>query len=157
MKYLLILIHILLIVFLVGCSDKGVYVGELKEVSCYIWYKCKEPNGHGTKTWKNGKKYVGEFKDGMFYGQGTLTDNLGTYEGEFRDGKHHGQGTLTWTDGSSYIGQWKEGKHHGQVTITFSGGSKWVGEFRNYELWNVQEIDSNGNITKTWINGVQQQ
>ena len=76
---------------------------------------------------------MGEFKDGMFYGQGTLTDNLGTYEGEFRDGKHHGQGT-----------------------ITFSGGSKWVGEFRNYELWNVQEIDSNGNITKTWINGVQQ-
>ena len=95
--------------------------------------------------------------DGMFSGQGTLTDNLGTYEGEFRDGKHHGQGTLTWTDGSSYIGQWKEGKHHGQGTITFSGGSKWVGEFRNYELWNVQEIDSNGNITKTWINGVQQQ
>ena len=63
---------------MVGCSDKGVYIGELKEVTCYIWYKCKEPHGQGKQTWKNGKKYVGKFKDGLFHGQGTLTKLLGT-------------------------------------------------------------------------------
>ena len=30
-------------------------------------------NGYGTYTWANGDKYVGEFKDGNYNGQGTLT------------------------------------------------------------------------------------
>ena len=46
------------------------------------------------------KKYVGEWKDGKFHGQGTYTfPNGRKYLGEFKNGKRHGQGTLTSPDG----------------------------------------------------------
>jgi hypothetical protein len=45
-------------------------------------------NGYGTYTWPNGNKYVGEFKDGNFNGQGTLTTSDGTVEsGTWEDNK----------------------------------------------------------------------
>ena len=33
-----------------------------------LWTNC-----YGTETWENGRKYVGEFKDGARNGQGTMT------------------------------------------------------------------------------------
>ena len=33
-------------------------------------------NGKGTYTWKDGKKYVGEWKDDLPNGQGTLTAEI---------------------------------------------------------------------------------
>ena len=68
MKNLLIVIHILLSVFLLGCADKGVYVGEKKD---------DKRHGQGTLTKPNGDKYVGEFKDGKQYGQGTFSTSFG--------------------------------------------------------------------------------
>ena len=60
------------------------------------WRDC-----HGTLTYKNGSKYVGEFKLGRFSGQGIFTWLDGVkYVGEFKDGKRHGQGTYTRTDGT---------------------------------------------------------
>ena len=44
--------------------------------------------GQGAMTWLDGRKYVGEFKSGMF----------------------HGQGTYSHSDGSGYVGEWKENK-----------------------------------------------
>ena len=47
-------------------------------------------------TWSDGSKYVGEFKEGLPNGQGTLTSPDGRkYVGEFKDRKKHGQGTET--------------------------------------------------------------
>ena len=45
-------------------------------------------NGYGTYTWRDGAKYVGEY----------------------RDGKRHGQGTKTWPDGTVKRGIWENGK-----------------------------------------------
>ena len=45
-------------------------------------------NGYGTSKWKNGTKYVGEYKDG----------------------KTHGQGTYTWADGTVEKGIWESGE-----------------------------------------------
>jgi hypothetical protein len=42
----------------------GNYNGACIEGNCI--------NGQGTMTWLDGKKYVGEFKDGKYNGQGTL-------------------------------------------------------------------------------------
>ena len=39
------------------------YVGEIQR-----WDK---PNGQGTYIWSDGRKYVGQFKDGKKHGQGT--------------------------------------------------------------------------------------
>ena len=43
--------------------------------------------GHGTKTYPDGRKYVGEFKNGLLNGQGTYTNPDGRkFVGEFKDG-----------------------------------------------------------------------
>ncbi len=41
----------------------------------------------------DGKKYKGQFKDGLFdgYGKMTYTDG-GSYEGDFKAGERHGKG-----------------------------------------------------------------
>jgi hypothetical protein len=54
MKNLIIVIHILLTVLLVGCADKGVFVGEEKD---------DKRHGKGTLNFYDGRKYVGEFKE----------------------------------------------------------------------------------------------
>ena len=55
----------------------------------------------------NGDRYVGEFKDGNYHGQGTYTfANGNKYVGEFKDNKKYGQGTFTFTNGVKYTGEW---------------------------------------------------
>jgi len=107
LKYIFI---ILLTVLLVGCTEQGVYVGDLLD---------GERHGLGTVTWSDGTKYEGEFKNGKQHGQGieTYPDGI-KYEGEWKSGTKHGQGTLIWTTGSKYEGEWKDGKKHGQGTYT---------------------------------------
>jgi hypothetical protein len=56
------------------------------------------PNGQGTDTYPDGRKYVGEFKGG----------------------RRHGQETLTHLDGSKYVGEWKENTGHEQGTMTLN-------------------------------------
>lgn len=65
-----------------------------------------EKNGKG--EWRDGEKYLGDFKDHM------------------RDGK----GELTWPDGRKYIGDFKDGKCHGKGQQTFPNGEKYVGCFQ---------------------------
>ena len=91
----------------------------------------KIENGLGTDTWWNGKKYVGEWKDGKPNGQGTTTFLDGSkYVGEYKDGERNGQGTFTWSDGGEYVGSWKN-------------GTRWNGTF----------YDKNGNIIYKYVNG----
>ncbi len=120
------------------------------------WTNCQgtwnENNILTYMTRSDGEKYVGEWKDGKYHGQGTCTWPDGKkYVGEWKDGKYHGQGTWTpdmalsekWTncygnhtftdeDGSSfkYVGEWKDGKKHGQGTWTSPDGG-YVGEFKD--------------------------
>jgi uncharacterized membrane protein YhaH (DUF805 family) len=106
------------------------------------WTSC-----YGTWTVPNGDKYVGEFKDGKFNGQGTQTwPNGFKYVGEFKDDKRNGQGTHTWPDGRIYAGEFKDGNPNGQGTQTWPNGDKYIGEFRDGEL--------NGQGTYTWPDGI---
>ena len=77
--------------------------------------KEKALNGHGSTISANGSKYVGEFKDGKYHGQGQhcIGDQKydhDEYNGEFSQGAYEGQGTFRWADGRKYVGEWKEGK-----------------------------------------------
>ncbi len=97
--------------------------------------------GHGTFIWRNGKKYVGDFKNGLrhglgklYYAPGGLEDNsesghwvmikydiyefvyYESYEGDWIDDKREGHGTLLLTNGSKYIGLWANDNKHGYGT-----------------------------------------
>ena len=87
-------------------------------------------NCFGTLTLPNGVKYVGEFKDDKYHGQGTRTLPIGIeYVGEFKDGEYHGQGTLTFPNVMFYVGEFKDGEYHGQGTRTFASGTIEVGYY----------------------------
>ena len=96
-----------------------------------IWNFEMEKNGLVTITYPDGKKYVGEFKDG---------------------GKN-GQGTFTWSDGKKYVGEYKEDLMNGQGTISWSNMEKFVGEWKDGKRWNGTYYDKEGNIHSNVVNG----
>jgi hypothetical protein len=92
-------------------------------------WKNNDFHGQGTFTFANGSKYVGEWRDNKRNGQGTYTDSKGNkYVGEFRDDKENGQGALTFINGNKYVGEWQDGKRNGQGTYTFGPNSEWAGD-----------------------------
>ena len=100
-----------------------------------FWNNC-----FGSLTFPDGRQYDGEFKDGLFDGNGVITHLDGEkYVGEFKDDIANGQGTNTFLDGQKYVGTFKDGKRNGQGTITLPGGDKYVGEFED-DLPNDQGI-----------------
>jgi hypothetical protein len=89
-------------------------------------------NCFGSRITSKGNKYIGEFRDGIFNGYGTL-DYIGgdKYLGEFKDGNFNGQGTYAFADGGKYVGEFKDDKFHGQGTITFKDGHKYIGDHKD--------------------------
>jgi len=112
-------------------------------------------NGQGTVVLPDGRRYVGEFQDGIRTGRGLMTFPDGTkylgdwqndkphgqgtlssagkfeYAGEFANGVREGQGTLETADGKKYFGQWKNDVPHGQGKITYPDGTVFIGQFEN--------------------------
>jgi hypothetical protein len=63
-------------------------------------------HGSGTTLFTNGDKYVGDFRDDWWNGQGKLSyARNGSFAGEFRDGLMHGKGTQFAGNGDV----WQEG------------------------------------------------
>ena len=104
----------------------------------------KWTNCHGTMTFTNGNKYVGEWKDGDLHGQGTYTwaSSESKYVGGFKDGKRHGQGTYTYANGDKYVGEFKNNKQHGQVTHTYADGTVVVSIFKKGKLVKILSSDT---------------
>jgi hypothetical protein len=70
-------------------------------------------NGRGTKHYKNGDRYVGEFKESNHDGDGTLfnASNGERYTGKFVKGQPHGTGTLYDKENQIvFTGEWENGK-----------------------------------------------
>jgi len=101
------------------------------------------PGSHNAATWTN---CVGEVE---------LLDGR-KYVGEFRDGQYHGLGTETFPDGRNYVGEFRHGQYHGQGIATFPDGRKYVGEWRSYRP-NGEGIEygRDGSILRSgiWKNG----
>ncbi len=88
------------------------------------------PNGYGTINGADGTKYVGNWKDGLFNGRGTFTwPNGGNYIGEWENGEHSGYGVRTYPDGSVYRGEFAQSLPHGNGTFEYKNGAKYVGSF----------------------------
>ena len=94
----------------------------------------KWTNCHGTKESKKGHKYVGEFLNGKFHGQGIFTYKGRKYVGQYKNHKRHGQGTYTYSNGDKYVGEWKKGKRHGKGTLTHANGKVEEGIWKKNKL-----------------------
>ena len=106
-------------------------------------------SGQGSLTNPYGDKYIGKFKDGKFNGQGTLTFvnyvKCVKYEGEFKDDTIV-KGIMIYKDGSNYNGDWKDGKRNGQGTFTHLNGARYIGQWKDGV--------ANGQGTLTFVNNV---
>ena len=84
---------------------------------------------------KDGDKYVGDFKNDMYNGQGkyTCSENSSCvckdYIGDFRDNHRHGYGTLQYKNGDKYQGQFIDHKRHGFAVYCLANGNRYEGEF----------------------------
>ena len=129
-------------------------------------------NGNGTFNYKNGKKYIGEWKNGKREGQGVLFGDkvdgkfldknqknvvVSTingdikisleqekYSGNWKNDNKHGFGTDISYHGEVYIGEWKNGKYDGKGTLS-AYGDTYTGYFKNdYKSGKGTTIYSNG-------------
>jgi hypothetical protein len=94
-------------------------------------------------------KYIGEWKNGKYDGQGYIQHMLGwTYAGEWKDGKKHGSGIYFSTDGSKYSGYFKNDQFDGRGTLYSSNGSIInSGDWKEGNF--VVVVASNSEIEKT--------
>ncbi len=126
--------RIFLLVLMFSMFAGAVYADECTDGDCQ--------NGQGEMTSPYGKKYIGEFKDGKYDGQGEMTYSHtviseGTriikyekYVGQWKNGKKNGQGTMAYLYGRKYVGEWKDGKKNGQGTYT-NAFYEYTGEFKD--------------------------
>ena len=113
-------------------------------------------NCFGETTAAGGVKYVGEFRDGTYGGQGTVTLPSGEkYVGEFRGGTYNGHGAFTYASGERYVGEFRNGRSSGQGTYTFSNGERYVGSFRDgvYGGSGTYTLPSGAKWTGEWRDG----
>jgi len=97
-------------------------------------------NGQGTLTYANGDRYEGQFRDGKFNGHGQLDfAHHRQYVGEFKDGLYDGQGVLIYEDSSRYEGQFEEGRLNGTGVLTYADGKQYKGKFKDGEFDNQQK------------------
>lgn len=138
--------HLIIKFFVVNALFFGMTTISLALPNCVGSETSDWNNCIGIKNYTDGRKYVGEWKDGKYHGQGTITSADGIkYVGEWKDGKINGQGTFTYANGKKYVGEWKDNKYNGQGAITFADGNKYVGEWQNHKY--------NGQGTFTNVDG----
>ena len=70
-------------------------------------------------SYNNDIIYKGEYKNGLFHGQGKLTYSDNVYNGSFVAGKKSGFGYIHYNNGSSYIGNWKYDNFHGDGVLHY--------------------------------------
>ena len=129
-----------------NCVGDIRYEGEFKGDRFVGDFKDNKFDGQGTFTSANGDKYVGGYKDNKMNGQGTYTYADGDkYVGESRDDDFNGQGTYTFANGDKYVGELKDDKFDGQGTFTYANGDKYVGGYKDNKM--------NGQGTYTFAGG----
>jgi len=98
-----------------------------------LWKYAKEYNGYKTYTWSynlgKSDKYEGEWLNGTRT-KGTITYSSGNkYVGNFSDGKFNGEGVFYYVSGGKYSGNWKNGKMEGYGTIYYQDSWRYVGNW----------------------------
>ena len=114
-------------------TSNGIQLREFGEKSVHPLYEGdsenRQPNGLGIMTFPDGKKYLGQWKDG----------------------KKHGNGTFTNPNGIKFVGEWQNGKMWN--VIKYNAEGRFVGEILDGKIWNGIVYDNNGNFLGRWFNG----
>ena len=98
---------------------------------------------------KEVEMYIGEYKDGLRHGKGTLYYLNGDikYEGDFVNDKFEGNGKYILEDGEYYIGQFKNGKRHGKGIEYYEDGNiEYDGD------WVNDKPEGNENLFEKMVN-----
>eukprot|EP00914_Ancora_sagittata_P007313 GHVO01014433.1.p1 GENE.GHVO01014433.1~~GHVO01014433.1.p1 ORF type:complete len:918 (+),score=164.85 GHVO01014433.1:413-3166(+) len=105
------------------CTDEGLsYTGGWSNDSM---------SGHGSLT-APGYRYVGNFKNGQFDGEGQYRASDGcTYSGGFSRGFFSGYGQLITKDGEIFTGEWRLGQLEGFGTRGYEDGRQYTGAFKS--------------------------
>ena len=92
--------------------------------------------GNGKYIWKDGEYYIGQWKNGLSHGKGTVCYSNGDkYEGDWVNDKREGNGKYIRKNGEYYIGQWKNHLGNGKGTLYNSNGDiKFKGNWINDEF-----------------------
>ncbi len=117
----------------------------------------KDDSGNTIIEFPGGSKYIGELKNGMAHGYGTMYFADGRrLTGTFEKGKPHGKNmTLTFPDGRKYTGDYSGGKRHGYGKMVFPDGKEYEGEWKNdLPQGEGTMTHPDGSIEKgTWVRG----
>ena len=100
-------------------NDNGKYKGE--------WKNGLE-HGHGTKTWPDGKKFIGKWKKGKYFHGTYYFANGDKHFGFFKDKVAKGVGTRIYSDGRKYTGEFKCREKRSEGTCVYTGRTT-VGRF----------------------------
>ena len=82
-----------------SCIKKTTSTSNNAYKSCSGVYSSSWTNCYGTYTWSSGSKYIGEWKNGEYDGQGTLLAYGDTYIGYFKNDYKSGKGTTIYSNG----------------------------------------------------------
>ncbi|MFC1843364.1 SH3 domain-containing protein [Thermodesulfobacteriota bacterium] len=97
-------------------------------------------NGQGTFVLSDGRRYVGEFVNGVRHGQGSFeTDDGKIYVGQWQKDVPHGQGRLISPGREDFVGQFVNGRRNGQGEVTYADGTRYNGQWAD-DLPNGQGI-----------------
>ena len=84
----------------------------------------------------NPLEYIGEFKNGVFDGHGTITlPSTEKYVGQFKNGLPDGQGTYIFHGGKKYVGNMKKGTIKGKGIMTYPDSKKYIGKFKQRQVF----------------------
>ena len=102
-------------------------------------------NGLGIGVTKDGRKYEGEYFNGLCDGIGIFYSDEFNHMGEFKNGKANGFGIKKYKNGTQYEGEWINDDGTGIGIITYEDGIYYIGQ--------VKKIHPFGAGKQMWPNG----
>ena len=104
-------------------DDGSWYLGEIAD-SLF--------NGYGKMVYSDSTIYEGNWKDGLWDGDGEVLFPDGDYyKGQFKEHQFSGYGIYLYSDNARYEGYWENGMFNGAGTMNYADGSSYTGEWKD--------------------------